>query len=262
MSGCLNTESIVKKIDLNCDMGEHFGVYRIPVDEDAIMQLISSINIACGFHAGDPHVMHKTVEKALKYNINIGAHPGFPDLLGFGRRNIAITAKEAYDLILYQVGALWAFVQAKGAKLHHVKPHGALYNQAAKDRELAKAIAQAVHDFDDTLILYSLSGSELIKAGENLGLKVANEVFADRTYQEYGTLTPRSHQNCFVETTEQAVAQVLSMVKENKVKAVTGCDIHITAETICVHGDVENAVAFVQVLQKTLKNANITISGR
>jgi 5-oxoprolinase (ATP-hydrolysing) subunit A len=242
----------MQSIDINCDMGEHFGVYRIPVDEDRIMQAVDSINIACGFHAGDPHVMHETVAKAIKYQLKIGAHPGLNDLQGFGRRAMALTAREVYEIILYQIGALNAFVNAKGAKLHHVKPHGALYNQASKDKDLASAIAQAVYDFDSSLILYGLSGSELIKEGKIIGLQVANEVFADRTYQIDGSLTPRTQKNCFIESVEQSLVQVLMMVKHQKVSCVTGEDIPIVADTVCIHSDTENVLKFAETLAQSL----------
>ncbi|MBK2124972.1 LamB/YcsF family protein [Fangia hongkongensis] len=248
------------KIDLNCDMGEHFGVYRIDVNEDEIMSKISSINIACGFHAGDPHIMHQTLDKAIKYNLNIGAHPGLPDLLGFGRRKMAITEKEAYDFTLYQIGALFGFVMAKKTKLSHVKPHGALYNMAAVDSKIATGIANAVYDFDPNLTLFALSGSELAKAGNALGLKVANEVFADRTYQEDGTLTPRSQKNCFVESDEKAVSQVLSMIQQSKVMTVTGKEIEIKADTVCIHGDGAHALEFVQALNQSLLQSSIEIA--
>src|SRR6201996_4976154 len=176
----------MQSIDLNCDMGEAFGNYTMPND-DTLLDYITSANIACGFHAGDPEVMQHTVNMAIKKGVAIGAHPGLPDLQGFGRREMKITANEAYQMTIYQIGALFGFVKAAEGKLHHVKAHGALYNMAAKDAALAKAIVQAVHDFDASLILYGLANSEMIKAANQIGLKIASEVFADRTYQDDGS---------------------------------------------------------------------------
>src|SRR5580693_6750440 len=180
----------MQSIDLNCDMGEAFGNYPMPND-DLLLDYISSSNIACGFHAGDPEVMQHSVNMAVKKGVAIGAHPGLPDLQGFGRRDMKISANEAYQMTLYQIGALFGFVKAAGSKLHHVKTHGALYNMAAKDAALAKAIVEAVHDFDPTLILYALASSEMVQAAKKTGIAVASEVFADRTYQDDGSLTPR-----------------------------------------------------------------------
>ncbi len=239
------------KIDLNCDMGESFGAYQMGADSEVI-PYVTSVNIACGFHAGDPHIMARTVQLALANNIVIGAHPGLPDLNGFGRRNMAIAAQEAYELVLYQVGALGAFVQAKGARLHHVKPHGALYNMAAKNTALARAIAQAVADYDRELVLYGLSGSELIHQGQALGLTTASEVFADRTYQPDGSLTPRTQANALIEDDEKAVAQIMEMVQQQRVKAVDGQWVSLQADTICIHGDGSHAVSFARRVNQAL----------
>ena len=183
------------RIDLNCDMGESFGAYRMGNDE-AILDFVNSANIACGFHAGDPSTIHKTVEAALAKGVAVGAHPGLPDLQGFGRRTMAVSSAEAYDMVVYQVGALAGFAQALGGRIAHVKAHGALYNMAAKDPRLAEAIAKAVHDFDRRLVLFGLAGSAMIQAAEDAGLRSASEVFADRTYQDDGSLTPRGHAEC------------------------------------------------------------------
>ena len=207
------------KVDLNSDLGESFGIYKIGNDSE-VLKYVSSANVACGLHAGDPFVMHKTVRLALENNTAIGAHPGFMDLNGFGRRKMDLTAQEVYDLIVYQVGALSAFVKAEGGKMQHVKPHGALYNTAAKDEKLSTAIAQAVYDVNPELILYGLAGSWLIKAGEKVGLKTASEVFADRTYQDDGSLTPRSQANAMITDDEKAIMQVLDMVKTGEVTTV------------------------------------------
>ncbi|WP_199427031.1 LamB/YcsF family protein [Thermaerobacillus caldiproteolyticus] len=246
------------RIDINCDFGESFGAYRIG-EEEAILDYVTSVNIACGFHAGDPIVMRKTVQMALSRGIAVGAHPGFPDLLGFGRRNIDVTPDEVYAYVVYQVGALSAFVKAEGGKLTHVKPHGALYNMSAKDVPLAEAIAKAVYDIDPTLILYGLAGSELITAGKKIGLKTASEVFADRTYQQDGSLTQRSDPNALIADEREAVRQVMRMVQEGRVRSLQGIDVSIEAETVCIHGDGVKAVIFAKQLYETLQDAGVEI---
>lgn len=246
------------QVDLNCDMGESFGAYQMGTDLQ-IMPLVSSANIACGFHAGDPSVMHKTLVAAVAQGVAIGAHPGLPDLVGFGRRTMQITPQEAYDMVVYQVGALAGFAKVAGVSLHHVKPHGALYNMAAKDRALADAIARAVRDIDASLVLYGLAGSELIRAGEAAGLKVASEVFADRSYQADGSLTPRSQPNALLESDEKAVLQVLTMVTEKRVKAVTGEWVALEADTICIHGDGAHALSFAHKVKAALQQAGVEI---
>ncbi|MFA4867048.1 MAG: 5-oxoprolinase subunit PxpA [Pedobacter sp.] len=243
-------------VDLNCDMGESFGNYQIGNDE-AIFPYITSANIACGFHAGDAAVMKKTVKLALKYNVEIGAHPGLPDLQGFGRREMAISTEEAYDLVIYQIGALMGFVKSEGGVLHHVKPHGALYNMAAVNAGIAEAVAEAVYKIDPTLVLYGLSGTELIKAGSKIGLRVANEVFADRTYQDDGNLTSRKLHNALICDVGQAVAQSLRMVRKGLVTSVNGLDIAIKADTICLHGDTEHAATFAAKIHTAFKEKNI-----
>jgi 5-oxoprolinase (ATP-hydrolysing) subunit A len=247
------------RVDLNCDMGESFGVYRIGNDEE-ILNYITSASIACGFHAGDPSKMRRTVHMALEKGVSIGAHPGFPDLIGFGRRNMAITPEEAYDLIVYQVGALYAFVKAAGGKMQHVKPHGALYNMAAKDQALSEAIAKAVYDIDPTLVLFGLAGSELIKAGERVGLKTANEVFADRTYQHDGSLTSRrGDPNALINDEQVAIQQVIRMVKEGKVRSQQGVDVNIQADTVCIHGDGPHALTFAKKIREKLAESEIVV---
>lgn len=245
--------------DLNCDMGEGFGAFNIGNDE-AIMPFVSSVNIACGFHAGDPAVMKKTVRLALKYGVAIGAHPGLPDLQGFGRREMAISPEEAYDLMVYQIGALEAFVRSEGGSMQHVKPHGALYNMAAANKELATAIAEAVYRVDPKLVLYGLSGSELIHAGAALGLGVANEVFADRTYQQDGSLTSRKQANALITDHQQAIAQVIKMIKEGAVISRQGSPVSIKADTICIHGDGSSAVAFAKGIYAAFKEEGISLS--
>jgi len=248
----------MQSIDLNCDMGEAFGNYPMPNDE-ILMDYISSANIACGFHAGDPEVMQRTVNLALKKGVAIGAHPGLPDLQGFGRRNMKITPNEAYQITLYQIGSLYGFVKAASGKLNHVKPHGALYNMAAADASLARAIAQAVYDFDSTLILYALAGSEMIKAAENLGLVSASEVFADRTYQPNGQLTTRTEDNALITDETSAIEQVLSMVKNQYVIATNNQKVDLKAETLCLHGDGIHAVDFAKTISEKLKSEGINI---
>ncbi|MDQ0230772.1 5-oxoprolinase subunit PxpA [Metabacillus malikii] len=248
------------QIDLNCDMGESFGKYVLGADEQLI-KFITSANIACGFHAGDPATMRKTVRLALDHSVCIGAHPGLQDLTGFGRRNISITPEEAYDLMMYQIGALLAFITSEGGKLHHVKPHGALYNMAAHDEQLADAIAKAVYKIDPALILYGLSGSQLIQAGEKYGLRTANEVFADRTYMQDGSLTPRSHHNAVITDEDVAIKQVMEMITEQKVSTITGERINLKADTICLHGDGKHAVAFASKMSKALQNAGLVLKG-
>lgn len=246
-------------VDLNCDMGESFGAWRMGNDSE-LLTYVSSANIACGFHAGDPATMKKTMRLALEKGVAIGAHPGLPDLVGFGRREMAVSAEEVYDMVVYQVGALMGFAKAEGATLHHVKPHGALYNMAAANATLAEAIAEAVAKLDEQLILYGLAGSELVKAGEKYGLRTASEVFADRTYQADGTLTPRRQSDALITNPEQAIRQVLRMVIESKVQSQQGTEVSIMADTICIHGDGPHALPFARLIRERLVSEGILIS--
>jgi UPF0271 protein cbei_2759 len=246
------------KVDLNCDLGESFGNYKIGGD-DKIIPLISSANVACGFHAGDPVVMKKTIETAKKNNIGIGAHPGFLDLMGFGRREMKISIDEAKAYVLYQLGALGAFCKSEGVKLQHVKPHGALYNMSAKDYNLAKAICEAIADFDSSLIILGLSGSETLRAAKDLGLKYASEVFADRAYEEDGSLVARSKEGAMIHDENEAIERVIKMITEQKVTSITGKEIPIKADSICVHGDGEKALLFVKKIREKLENEGIII---
>ncbi|CAM3789641.1 MULTISPECIES: LamB/YcsF family protein [Paenibacillus] len=246
------------QVDLNCDMGESFGAYRLGSDSE-LLKCITSANIACGFHAGDPSVMRLTVRQAIAHGTSIGAHPGLPDLVGFGRRRMDITPDEAYDMVSYQMGALMAITLQEGGKLHHVKPHGALYNMAAVSRPLAEAIACAVHRIDPGLILYGLAGSELVDAGKRTGLRTASEVFADRTYQDDGTLTPRSLPGALITDEEQSVRQVLRMVKEGVVMSQSGKIIPIVADTICIHGDSPHAPVFARTLRTRLESEGVRV---
>ncbi|ARS35524.1 LamB/YcsF family protein [Pontibacter actiniarum] len=248
-------------VDLNCDMGESYGAWRMGNDSE-LLNYVTSANIACGYHAGDPSTMKKTVRLALEKGVAMGAHPGLPDLSGFGRREMAVSAEEVYDMVLYQAGALAAFAKAEGTRLHHLKPHGALYNMAATNVELAQAIAEAVYKLDPELILYGLAGSELVKAGEKLGLQTASEVFADRTYQQDGSLTPRRHPNALIVDQEEAVRQVVRMVKEGKVLSQQGDEVPVKADTVCVHGDGPHARAFAQLIRERLLAEGINLTAR
>ncbi|HHY20942.1 MAG TPA: LamB/YcsF family protein [Bacilli bacterium] len=246
------------RIDLNSDLGESFGLYKIGQDEQ-VLSVISSANIACGYHAGDHSVMYETVQLAKEKGVAIGAHPGTLDLQGFGRRMMELEAKDVYRFMLYQLGALRAFTHVHGVKMQHVKPHGALYNMAANNKTIATAIAEAVYDFSPELILFGLSGSELTKAGESIGLKIAHEVFADRTYQANGTLTSRSEKNALITDHSEAVERVLQMVKHGVTEAVDGTEIELQADTICVHGDSSQAFQFVEELRRGLEEQGIQI---
>lgn len=247
-----------ERIDFNCDVGESFGDWRMGAD-DALIPLASSANIACGFHAGDPLHMQATVELCLRHDVAIGAHPGWPDLQGFGRRAMACSAAETYAFVLYQLGALAAFVQARGARLRHVKPHGALYNQAARDRALADAIAAAVRDFDPDLVLYGLAGSALPEAGRAAGLKVAAEAFAERRYEADGSLRPRSLPGAVIERVEDAQAQVLGLLSRGEVLDIEGRPIAIEADTLCLHGDRTDALEFARGLRRLLADSGVQV---
>ena len=249
----------MKTLDLNCDMGEGFGAWTMG-DDSALLDHVTSANIACGFHAGDPGTIHRTVKLALEKGVAVGAHPSLPDLQGFGRRRMNVSAQEAYDLVVYQVGALSGFATACGGKLSHVKAHGALYNMAAKDAKLAQAIAQAVKDFDARLVLFGLAGSELVRAGEQAGLKTANEVFADRTYQSDGSLTPRTQPDAMIHDPALALAQVRRMIDEGKVKSINGPDVAVKADTLCIHGDEPNAVEFARRIRAALDADGVRVA--
>ncbi|MGO4529986.1 LamB/YcsF family protein [Paenibacillus sp. 2TAF8] len=249
------------KLDINCDLGESYGAYHMMMSSDeAILPLITSANIACGFHAGDPAVMRLTVERAMAHHVAIGAHPGLPDLQGFGRRMMEITPREAYDMVVYQIGALDAFVRASGGQLHHVKPHGALYNMAAANANLAEAIAEAVYKVQPELFLYGLAGSELITAAKRIGVRGVNEVFADRTYGSDGRLTPRSHEGALIERPEQALDQVIRMIKDRVVISTDGAPVPIIADTVCIHGDGSHALTFAQEIRHMLEDEGVTLT--
>lgn len=229
-------------IDINCDMGEGIG------NDEALLSFITSANIACGFHAGDEETIRTTILLAKKNGVNIGAHPSFSDRENFGRTEIKCSMKEVYDLITAQLVLFKKIADDCEATFRHIKPHGALYNMAARDRQMAKAVAQAVKDFDNNLILFGLSKSVSIEEASALGLRTCNEVFADRTYQDDGSLTPRSQPNALIEDEKKAVLQALQMVKKKTVATISGKEISIVAETICIHGDGKHAVQFAEHL--------------
>lgn len=246
-------------IDINCDMGESLGPWVMGNDE-AVLPYVTSVNIACGFHAGDPTTMRKTVKAALRHEVALGAHPGFPDLTGFGRRSMDISPEAVYDLIVVQVGALAAVAASQNARLHHVKTHGALYNMAATRLDIASAIACAVRDVDSDLILYALANSVQVQAGKDAGLDVAQEVFADRSYQNTGLLTSRSQPMAMITDINAAVAQVLQMVKQGTVTLLDGQPVALQADTLCLHGDQPDAAQFAQAIQQALRQEGVKVA--
>jgi len=246
------------QIDLNCDLGESFGSYKIGLDEEVI-SYISSANIACGFHGSDPLIMAETVGLAKESNVCVGAHPGLPDLVGFGRRNMDISPKEAKAMVQYQIGALESFCKAKKIKMHHVKPHGALYNMAGKDLNLALAICEGIYEVNPDLILLALSGSKMIDAAKHVGLKVAREAFADRAYEDDGSLVSRSKEGSIILDENEVIKRVIRMIKENKVQTITGIDIPIKVDSICVHGDGIKALEFVRKISFSFREEKIKI---
>jgi UPF0271 protein len=246
------------RVDLNCDMAESFGAYRIGAD-DEVFPYITSANVACGFHGGDPSVMRATVARARELGVAIGAHPGLPDLIGFGRRTMDVTPDEVYDMVVYQTGALLGFANAAGIELQHVKPHGALYNMAVPRADLSAAIARAVRDVDPRLVLYGLPGSHLIREAESAGLKTASEVFADRNYMGDGSLVSRRRPDALVHDTNEAVQRTIRMVREGKVRSVDGDDIAIRADTVCIHGDGAHAAEFARALRDGFQAAGIAV---
>lgn len=246
------------QIDLNCDLGESFGRYTLGMDAEVI-PYISSANIACGYHASDPVIMEKTVKLAKANGVHIGAHTGFPDLLGFGRRNMSLSKEEARTYTMYQVGALNAFCQASGMPLSHVKPHGAFYNMAAKDYDLACAICEGIALIDPSIILLGLSNSQMGKAANTVGLCFKQEVFADRGYEEDGSLVARNKPGAMIEEEEVAIKRVIAMVKTGKVTSVTGKEIPLQADSVCVHGDGAKALEFVKTIRQELIREGIEI---
>jgi UPF0271 protein len=249
----------MKRIDINCDMGESYGAWKTG-DDAAVMPYITSANIACGFHGGDPATIRQTVRLALDHGVAVGAHPSLPDLQGFGRRAMKITPQDMYDLVVYQAGAVEAFARAAGARLHHVKCHGALYNMAANDEALSEAMARAVRDLGGNLILYALSNSLMMHIAKKQGLQVAGEVFADRGYSDDGTLAPRDRPGGMIEDASQAVERALAMVEKGYVVALSGKPVPVSADTLCLHGDQPGAVAFAKAISRALKEKGIEIA--
>jgi UPF0271 protein len=245
-------------VDLNCDMGESFGDYLLGNDEQ-ILDFVTSANIACGYHAGDPTVMRTTVRMALEKGVTIGAHPGYPDLQGFGRRFLDLAPEEAENMVVYQVGALAAFVRGEGGTMRHVKAHGALYNAAAADAALAEAIARAVYSTDPELVLFGLSGSALIAAAEKVGLRSASEAFTDRTYQADGTLTPRRRPDALIDDDDRAAEQAIRLVTDGRVRSVDGTEVEVRADTICIHGDGPHALPFVKLIRERFAASGIEV---
>ena len=246
------------RVDINSDLGESFGAYHIGNDT-GLMKVITSANVAAGFHAGDPSVLRETIRMAKANGVAVGAHPGCPDLVGFGRRELNVTPKETEDFVLYQVAAVAGVAAAEGVKLQHVKPHGALFNMAVKNRELADAIARAVAAFDRSLILFGLPGSEILAAGKAAGLRIASEVFADRAYEPDGTLASRRKPHSVIHDAAVVVDRTVRMVKERSVVAMDGSTVPLQADTICVHGDTPGSDALAAKIRDGLETAGIDV---
>jgi len=246
------------RIDINCDLGESFGIYKLGQDE-SIYPLITSANIACGFHAGDPQVMRASVALAIQHGVAIGAHPGTPDLLGFGRREMELSKDELESGLIYQIGALEAFARVHQSRLSHVKPHGWLYNAAAKDFEIARTIARAIKAVSPRLVMFGLAGSQSMRAAQELGLPFAQEAFIDRTYLADGTLMKRGSETALITAPERAAQQALGIVLERKVRAVDGAEVEIHADTLCVHGDNPNAVPVLTEVRRRLLASAVQI---
>jgi UPF0271 protein len=256
------TRMRIKTIDLNSDVGESFGTYKLGLDEELI-PLVSSANIACGYHAGDPAVMRRTVAVALTHGVGLGAHPGLPDLVGFGRRAMDVSLLEIKDFVAYQVGALQAVAAVQGARLQHVKPHGALYNMAVKNPEIWDAVAEVIARIDPRLILFALAGADrrdIEAIGARRGVRIAFEFFADRAYNPDGSLVSRQTPGAVIHDQEAVAEKVHRLVTEGLVRAADGSDIELKAETICVHGDNPEALALVKKIRETLAAAGVTIA--
>jgi UPF0271 protein len=251
----------VKKIDLNCDMGESFGAYKLGMDEKVI-QYITSANIACGWHAGDPLVMDKTVKMAVEYGVGVGAHPGYPDLLGFGRRNMDCTPDEIRSYVAYQIGALQGFCKIHGTRLRHVKPHGALYLTAVVNEVVARAVAEAIVSVDPDLLYVALAGAKgemMTRIGKDVGLKVVYEAFPDRAYTPEGNLVPRREPGAVIQEPQEVARRALRMATEGVVIAVDNTSIPIEAQTLCVHGDTPLAVDLVRNIHETLEKEGVSV---
>ncbi|MBS1668046.1 MAG: LamB/YcsF family protein [Bacteroidetes bacterium] len=251
------------RVDLNCDMGESSPLWSYHIEKDLeLLQYVSSVNLACGYHAGDPETMKTISDACIKSNIAIGAHPSFPDLKNFGRTEMHFKPGQITEMVMAQINVLNTIVQSMGVKLHHVKPHGALYNMAAKDDTMAKAICKAIVDLDPSIIIYGLSGSALISAGAAMGLETCSEAFADRTYQDDGSLTHRTSSQALISDTSVAASQVLRMIQKANVVSVSGKEIPILAETICIHGDGPNAIGFSKEINQLLIQNGIGIKAK
>lgn len=248
----------MKSIDLNCDMGESYGAWKMGADAE-IMPFITSANIACGFHAGDPATIRKTVRLAVDHGVAIGAHPSLPDLMGFGRRVMQIKPQEMYDLVLYQAGALQAFAKAAGTRLHHVKCHGALYNMSADNMPLSEAMAQAVKDLGGDVMLYGLANSPMLEVALKAGLRVAGEAFADRGYTDEGRLASRDDPRGMIEEEARAVAQALQIIEQGQVTSLSGKQVPVQAQTLCLHGDQAGALAFARALRSAFSERSISV---
>jgi len=246
-------------VDLNSDLGESFGPWTMGHDE-ALMPSITSANIACGFHAGDPSVMRQTIRLAKQHGVAVGAHPGFPDLVGFGRREMSLSTSELEDLVLYQLAAMAGVAATEGVRLQHVKAHGALYNMAARDSSLARAIARAVAAFDPTLILFGLPNSALLREGKTAGLRVAAEVFADRTYEADGSLTSRRVPGSVIQDPARVVSRAVDMIATGQVTATDGRVVPLRADTICLHGDTPGAADLARQMRAALEAAGIKVA--
>ncbi|CAB5111909.1 Lactam utilization protein LamB [Olavius algarvensis associated proteobacterium Delta 3] len=251
----------MKQIDLNCDMGESFGAYSLGMDESVIRH-ITSANVACGWHAGDPLVMNKTVKIAVEHNVGVGAHPGYPDLNGFGRRNMDCTADEIRNYVIYQIGALQAFCRVHGTRLRHVKPHGALYLTAVVNEDVARAVAEAILSVDPDLRYVALAGAKgemMTRIGKEIGLKVVYEAFPDRAYTAEGNLVSRRLPGAVIKDPDQVAERALMMAKEGVVKAVDGTNIPLSVQTLCVHGDTPSAVELVKSIRRALETEGILL---
>jgi UPF0271 protein len=246
------------EIDLNCDMGESFGAWTMGLDAEA-MPLVSSANVACGFHASDPGTIRRTVRLARQHGVAVGAHPSYPDRVGFGRRPMQLSPEEAADDVTYQIGALSAFCRAEGVALRHVKPHGALYNASAKDARLAEAIARAVRAVDPALVLVALAGSEHVRAAERAGVRCVEEAFADRAYLRDGMLAPRGTPGSVLHDPARIADRVARMVKERRIEAVDGASVPFTARTVCVHGDNPAAVEIIRAIRARLADEGVAV---
>jgi len=245
-------------VDLNSDLGESYGSFKVGCDEE-ILKYVSSANIACGWHGGDPVVMEKTVKTAKTNDIAVGAHPSYPDLMGFGRRKMVLSAEELKAYTKYQLGAFWVFAESNGMEVAHIKPHGAMYNDAGADYNIARAIAEAAFEVNPSIAFMALAGSQMVRAANDVGLRVISEVFADRAYEEDGSLVARSKPGAIIHDEELCIQRIIKMLKDGKVAAVSGKEIDVTVDSICVHGDNPQALLFVQKIRENLKNEGFVI---